>query len=138
MSAPTEPDPQPMTDPVVHTHHSPAMDNDAASLEMMDPVDSSPTTWLLANDCPSIEETHIHQQDNCAEEVGMKGSHILSPSKHQSSNNKTSVRPSAAMKRGLLQSPRYRSAPIIAAAFHQQCESFPSVPIRTTSPQSCS
>lgn len=113
-------DEQPPTPPpVVHRQSEASLDSEPPS--EMDPVDSSPTMWLLANECDPPAANNKN------------------PAVDMDSEDQHSVRsPSSCIPAGTkhLQSPRYRSAPLITS-FHQQCESFPSLPLRTTSPQSC-
>lgn len=77
--------------------------------EMMDPIDSSSTTWLLANDDISRHNNHHQIIINPDEITGP-----MSPSKQSLCNNNSSVSSSNTSGKHLLQSPRYRSAVVIA------------------------
>lgn len=145
------------TDTVVHEvprmlENIPQLDEMESPTEM-EPVDSSPSTWLLA-DCPVIGENEQYHQmiipnrldcmdigdDNDKENP--IGNYVISPKhvarrlssniNHQSDDSSFKDQ-NDDIKRPL-QSPRYRSAPIITS-FHR--DSSPSIPLRTTSPQSC-
>lgn len=76
--------------------------------EMMDPIDTSSTTWLLANE--DISRNNHHQIIISPDEV--TGS--MSPSKQSLCNNNSGVSSSNTSGKLLLQSPRYRSAVVIA------------------------
>ena len=148
------------TEPVVHEvprmlDNIPQLDESPSELE---PVDSSPSTWLLADEnCPAIAENEsFHQMvipngldcmdgdDNDKENP--VGSYIISPmhvarrlSNIHNQSDSSSFKGCQVGDQGddikrPLQSPRYRSAPIITS-YHR--DSSPSIPLRTTSPQSC-
>ena len=164
VSMSSQPPPQPIptayrTEPVVHEvpcmlDHIPQLDEPSLELE---PVDSSPSTWLLADEnCPAIAKNEsFHQMvipngldcmdgdDNDKENP--IGSYVISPM-HVARQLSNIHNQSDASFKGChigdqgddikrpLQSPRYRSAPIITS-YHR--DSSPSIPLRTTSPQSC-
>lgn len=153
---PPPPAAAPAVDPVAH--EIPLMLDNVQSPSELDPIDTSPSTWLLA-DCPIIPEgdalpeyelnmtlqlnngvdMNFDDMNNCT--LG----HYQSPKsllRQQSAKDKscktcTSQIQEYGSKRQRLMSPRYRSAPIITAnsAYHR--DSSPTIPLRTTSPQSC-
>ena len=168
-ASPQPPAPQPSLSPSnYHTepmvHEVPRMlDNIPHQLDEspceLEPVDSSPSTWLLADEnCPAIAENEsFHQMvipngldcmvdgdDNDKENP--VGSYVISPmhvarrlSNIHNQSDSSSFKGCQVVEQGddikrPLQSPRYRSAPIITS-YHR--DSSPSIPLRTTSPQSC-
>lgn len=143
----------PVADPVAHD--IPRMLDNVQQPSEMDAIDTSPNTWLLA-DCPAIPEgdrpteydSKIQQLSSRVDmnfEDRSNGSvnHYQSPNsliRQQSARDKsckTCQIQGNNSKRERLMSPRYSSAPIITANSSYRRDSSPTVPLRTTSPQSC-
>lgn len=150
--------PQPQSTPVVDStvRELPLMLDTTQTTTELDPLDTSPSTWLLA-DCPVIPEgdqlpeyepklpqlnngvdMKFDDRNNCT--LG----HYQSPNsliRQQTTRDKscktcTSQIHENGGKLQRLMSPRYRSAPIITANSTFRGSS-PTIPLRTTSPQSC-
>lgn len=121
-----------------------------------DSVDSTASTWLLA-DCPTLkEDDHSKRFDSLLrpnktilenhveDRNGVINTHVngihKSLIRHQSvkdSSCKTCQVQTSDNRRQRLPTTRYSSAPIIAAVSPYHRDSSPSIPLRTTSPQSC-
>ena len=144
-----------VVDPV--THEIPLMIEKVQSSSELDPIDTNPSTWLLS-DCPVIPEgdqppeyeLNIPQLNNVVDmsfddRNNCTVGHYQSPKSliRQQSTRESSCRTctqnqeNSSKRHQRMMSPRYRSAPIITANQTYHRDSSPTVPIRTTSPQSC-
>lgn len=154
---PTIPQPATVTDPVAHD--IPLMIEKVQSPAELDPIDTSSSTWLLA-DCPVIPEgdqppeyePKIIPQLNNGVDMSFDDRNNCTLGHYQSPKSlirQQSIRDSScktcqnqnqgnsSKRHHRLMSPRYSSAPIITANPTYHRDSSPAVPLRTTSPQSC-
>ncbi|KAK4022364.1 hypothetical protein OUZ56_007835 [Daphnia magna] len=145
------PEPQVVVDPPV-SHEIPLMLEDVQSPTELDPIDTSPSTWLLG-DCPMAPnedyESKMPQLNNGVN-IGFNDRNRCSFGHYQSPMPLTSYQQSIMeipctacqlqgnmCKQQRVLSSHYRSAPIITSNPSHHRDSSPALPLRTTSPQPC-
>ncbi|KZS07425.1 Guanylate cyclase [Daphnia magna] len=145
------PEPQVVVDPPV-SHEIPLMLEDVQSPTELDPIDTSPSTWLL-DDCPMAPnedyESKMPQLNNGVN-IGFNDRNRCSFGHYQSPMPLTSYQQSIMeipctacqlqgnmCKQQRVLSSHYRSAPIITSNPSHHRDSSPALPLRTTSPQPC-